>query len=268
MRRTARALSAAVLAGAALGVPAWPVSADPGVPQPPAGTGAPAAEVSPAGVTPGGTVTVSVSCASTGGSAPATLDATSPAFDEGTVALRKVDGDDGATSTTAYRGTARIAAAEDFETDPEAEGSEDAWTVDGACPEESGGEGDPWSATMTVPEEEGGAVAPPCPEPTHAGQHGEQCGGTKPVCPEMTAPHGETAERGTSCTTKPPCPEPAAQGKSCGGATAEHGVRAGAGGSFTDSMPALVAGGALIAGAFGAAAHRLRLRLRGGAEHR
>ncbi|MCF2435385.1 hypothetical protein LV779_15125 [Streptomyces thinghirensis] len=48
------------------------------------GTGAPGqAEVSPVGVTPGGTVTVSVSCASTGGSAPATLDATSPAFDEG-----------------------------------------------------------------------------------------------------------------------------------------------------------------------------------------
>ncbi|MFE0801726.1 hypothetical protein [Streptomyces sp. NPDC058812] len=249
MRRTARALSAAVLASAALGVSAGSVSADPGVPRPPVGTGEPAAEVSPAAVTPGGTV--SVSCASTGGSAPAT-------------------GDDEATSGTAYQGTARIAAAEDFESDPEAEGAEDAWTVDDACPEESG-EGDPWSTTMTVPEEGeagGGAVAPPCPEPTHSTQHGERCGGTKPVCPETAAPHGETTARGTSCTTKPPCPEPAAQGKSCGGATVEHGVRAGAGGSFTDSMPALVAGGVLIAGAFGAAAHRLRLRLRGDAEHR
>ena len=36
-----------------------------------------------------------------------------------------------------------------------------------------------------------------------------------------------------------------------------QGVHAGAGGAFTDSVPALAAGGLLIAGAFGAAAHRL-----------
>ncbi|AQS66620.1 hypothetical protein [Streptomyces pactum] len=289
MRRTARALSAAVLASAVLGVFPGPVSADPGAPQPPTGAGSPAAEVSPADAAPGGTVTVSVTCAPTGGSAPATLDATSPAFDEGTVALRKVAGDEGAATGPAYRGTARIAAAEDFESEPEAEGSEDAWTVDGACPGESGAEGDPWSTTMTVPQEPvhvpeeavtvpeeavtvpeqgSGAVAPPCPEPTHSAKPGGQCGGTEPVCPETTVPHGESAARGTSCTTKPPCPEPVVPGKSCGGGTAEHGVRAGAGGAFTDSMPALVAGGVLIAGAFGAAAHRLRLRLRGDAGHR
>ncbi|SCE41647.1 hypothetical protein GA0115242_136228, partial [Streptomyces sp. SolWspMP-5a-2] len=39
-----------------------------------------------------------------------------------------------------------------------------------------------------------------------------------------------------------------------------HGVQAGAGGTFTDSVPALVAGGVLIAGAFAAAAHRLHRR--------
>ncbi|MFH8973489.1 hypothetical protein [Streptomyces sp. NPDC017890] len=263
MRRTARALSTAVLASAALGFGAAPApaepgvpppSAEPGVPPPSAGVGEPAAEVSPADVTPGGTVTVSVSCAPTGGVAPATLDATSAAFDEGTVELRKVGGGDGTTSGPAYRGTARIVPAEEFETAPDAAGSEDAWTVDGACPEASGGEGAPWSATMTVPGANGAGAngvgaKPPCPEPAAPG---EPCGATEPACPDPEARHGETS----------------AKGKPCGGATAQHGVRAGTGGAFTDSMPALVAGGALIAGAFGAAAHRLRLRLREDAEHR
>ncbi|OSC50521.1 hypothetical protein B5181_40170, partial [Streptomyces sp. 4F] len=109
---------------------------------------------------------------------------------------------------------------------------------------------------MPAPEEGGGAVAPPCPQPT--------------------APHGKSSSRGTSCATGPACPEPAAphgetsaQRRNCGGTTVEHGVHAGAGGTFTDSVPALVAGGVLIAGACGAAAHRLlRLRLRGDAAHR
>jgi hypothetical protein len=38
---------------------------------------------------------------------------------------------------------------------------------------------------------------------------------------------------------------------------AQHAVNAGEGGAFTDSVPALVAGGVLIAGAFGAAVHRV-----------
>jgi len=37
----------------------------------------------------------------------------------------------------------------------------------------------------------------------------------------------------------------------------QHGVEAGAGGTFSDSVPALVAGGLLIAVALGAAAYRL-----------
>ncbi|MER7775680.1 hypothetical protein ABTZ21_11780 [Streptomyces sp. NPDC096191] len=277
MRRTARALSVAVLASAALGALAGPSAADPAVPPPPAGAGEPvpppvaeepvpppsaeeplapaggqtAAEVSPADVTPGGTVTVSVSCAPTGGSAPATLDATSLAFDEGTVELRKVEEEGGTGAGPAYRGTARIAAAEDFGSEADAEGAEEDWTVDGACPDEAGGEGDPWSATMNVP----GATA------------GEK-GTAKPLCPPSTAPHGDKPAHGTPCATEPPCPGTAAPygesaGKSCGGGKAEHGVRAGAGGTFSDSVPALAAGGVLIAGACAAAAHRLRLRLRG-----
>ncbi|MFF7801082.1 hypothetical protein [Streptomyces olivaceus] len=384
MRRTARALSAAVLAGAALGAFAGPVAADPGVPPPPADPGVPpppaepeepvappsaadpaageaSARVSPADVAPGETVTVSVSCGPAGETAPATLDASSAAFDGGTVALRKVTGDEATASGPSYRGTARIAPAEDFGTeqgatdpadpaspadpaglpgaagpvapagpdgpvapadraapavlavsavpadraisavpaapvalavpktsavaddpagpadrrapaipedsavtddpagpaDPAApegaagrEGGADDWTVDGACPDASGGEGDPWSATMTMPEE-GGAGEPGCRESTAprsgASSHGTPCATTKPPCPEPAAPRGE----------------PSAPGKPCQGGTAEHGVQAGAGGSLSGSVPALVAGGVLIAGACGAAAHRLRLRLRG-----
>ncbi|WKX17608.1 MULTISPECIES: hypothetical protein [unclassified Streptomyces] len=362
MRRTARALSAAVLASAALGVGAGVGAADPGVPPPPADAGEPvapssaddsaavptpsageavpppsgqaAARVSPAAAAPGDTVTVSVSCGPTGGSAPATLDATSAAFEEGTVALRKVADDGGTTSGPTYRGTARIAAAhptseraetnsaapkeaappedtagtggaagagdaagtwdaaragdaaetedaagtgdlagtgdaagvEDWAETEDPAGVADDWTVDGACPDASGGEaGDPWSATMSVPEESGAAAG------KDAG-----AGTTKPGCQESTAPRAGTSTHGTPCTpTKPACPEPtaprgesAAQGTPCGGASAEHGVRAGAGGTFGDSVPALVAGGVLIAGAAGAAAHRLRLHLRGEAGKR
>lgn len=322
MRSTARALSVAVLASAALGLSAGIGAADPAVPPPPAeageppappsaddpaavsppSAGQPAARVSPTDAAPGDTVTVSVSCGPTGGTAPASLDATSAAFEEGTVELRKVADDGGTASGPAYRGTARIATAEDFAAerstgstgstgsteDPtgtegaaDTEGSADTglagtedwaetegaagtgedWTVDGACPDASGGEGgDPWSATMSVPEESGAGAVP---------------GATQPACRETAAPHAGTSAHGTPCApttkpTKPACPdagaphgESAAQGTSCGGATAEHGVRAGSGGTFGDSVPALVAGGVLIAGACGAAAHRLRLRLRG-----
>ncbi|MEV5330627.1 hypothetical protein [Streptomyces werraensis] len=53
--------------------------------------------------------------------------------------------------------------------------------------------------------------------------------------------------------TSTPCPSP----------TAHQGVQAGGGGAFTDSVPAQVAGGLLIAGAFGAGAHRLLRRRTG-----
>ncbi|EPJ34902.1 hypothetical protein STAFG_8010 [Streptomyces afghaniensis 772] len=62
MRRTRHALSVAVLAGSALVGFAPVVAAEPAA--------EPAAEVSPATVEPGGTVTVSVSCDPTGGRRP------------------------------------------------------------------------------------------------------------------------------------------------------------------------------------------------------
>jgi hypothetical protein len=61
---------------------------------------------------------------------------------------------------------------------------------------------------------------------------------------------------------QPPCQEP--RGESCDGVAAiQRGVRAGEGGTFTDSVPALVAGGVLIAGALGGAVYRLRRRTPG-----
>lgn len=223
MRRSLHALSVAVLAGSALVGFAPAVFAEP------------AAEVSPASVQPGGTLTVSVSCDPTGGSPPDTVDATSQAFDEGTVPLQRVTGNDDEVSGPAYRGTALIASAENFEGDPDATGEDSAWTVDGTCPAAPGGEGKPWSATFTVTH--GSGPHKPSHQPTHQPTH-------KP--------------------THKPCPEPSHHREphhsECGTATVQRGVRAGDGGAFTDSVPALVAGGVLIAGAFGAAVHRLRNR--------
>ncbi|MEU1053877.1 hypothetical protein ABZ397_15150 [Streptomyces sp. NPDC005876] len=190
----------------------------------------PAAEVGPGTVEPGGTVTVSVSCPGVHGTAPAVLDATSQAFDEGTVALRKVPGDDDKGAGPAYRGTARIAPAANFEGGPDSAGPDTDWTVDGTCPRPRGAGGPAWSATFTVLRPGG----KPCPEPVRPGGH---CGTTKPPCPVTVRP-------GEPCDAPPP----------------PHGVHAGQGGAFTDSVPALVAGGVLIAGALAAAAHRLRFR--------
>jgi hypothetical protein len=210
------------------------------------GAGGATAEVSPATVRPGAHVTVSVSCPP-GGPAPAALDATSQAFEKSTtVKLHKVAGHEGTghgdsghedsghegaghevsghedtTVGPAYRGTARIASA----------GRLGVRTVDGSCPA-AHGKGHPWSAKFTV------------------SKTGE-AGGGKPPCPEPARP-------GAPCATRPPCPESVPHGGSCGDGTVPNGVHAGTGGTFTDSVPALVAGGVLIAGAFAAAAHRLR----------
>ncbi|MEU1000271.1 hypothetical protein ABZ375_06815 [Streptomyces tibetensis] len=279
MRRSLFALSVSVLAGSALVGFASAESSEP------------AAEVSPATVQPGGTLTVSVSCDPTDGPPPESIDATSQAFDEGTVPLRLVTGNDDEVSGPAYRGTALITPAENVEGDPDAEGEDSAstdaegedsaWTdaegedsartdaegedsartdaegedpartdaegedpartdaegedpartVDGTCPAAPGGEGTPWSATFSVTH--GSAPHEPSQRPAHPPTH-------KP-CPEP--PH-HREPRPTEC-------EPAA---------VQRGVRAGDGGAFTDSVPALVAGGVLIAGAFGAAVHRLRNR--------
>nr|WSY50363.1 hypothetical protein OG999_09615 [Streptomyces sp. NBC_00886] len=196
MRRTARVLSVVALVGVVGGAAAPALAADP------------AAEVSPSTVQAGGSLTVSVSCEAIGGTAPDTIEASSQAFDEGTVELRRVPGNDDRAASAAYRGTARIS--------DQGVGRDPAWTADGTCPAPPGGQGRPWSATFTV----------------------ERGGGQQPQCQEARA-------------------------ESCGAAVIERGVRAGEGGTFADSVPALVAGGVLIAGAFGGAVYRLRRRTPG-----
>ncbi|MFD8229998.1 hypothetical protein ACFV16_38785 [Streptomyces massasporeus] len=262
MRRSLHALSVALLAGSALVGFAPAVSAEP------------AAEVSPATVQPGGTLTVSVSCDPTGGPPPDTIDATSEAFDEGTVPLQRVTGNDDEVSGPAYRGTARIASAENFEgdpdapaedsawsveddpdataedsawsveDDPDATAEDSAWSVEGTCPAAPGGEGAIWSATFTVAH--GSDPHKPSHKPTHEPPYDPTHPPTHKPCPEP------------SHHWMPKAPE--AHPTECGEAPVRRGVRAGDGGAFTDSVPALVAGGVLIAGAFGAAAHRLRHR--------
>ncbi|MFE6622478.1 hypothetical protein [Streptomyces sp. NPDC057740] len=330
MRRTARALSVAALAGVVLGFAASAVFAEP------------AAEVSPGSVAPGGSVIVSVTCDPAGGQAPATLDATSQAFEDGTVELKRVSGDDDKGAGPAYSGTAGIPPAENFEGDPDAAGSDSAWTVDGTCPAAAGAEGRPWSATFAVALDSGGGTGG-----KDAGQDGGrgagkdggdeggtegggmdggQGGGTGGKDAGQDGGRGagkdggdeggtegggmdggqggidgdqgggmegagaggrggteggsggtdgggrHCADPGSGMTehgmTGPGMSEPGVTGPGttghgeaetdCADEAEQHGVRAGSGGTFTDSVPALVAGGFLIAGAAGGAVYRLR----------
>ena len=345
MRRPARALSVPALAGVVLGFAASAASADP------------AAEVSPGTVSPGGRVTVSVSCdALDGTAAPAAIDATSQAFEEGTVKLKRVAGNDEEAAGAAYSGTARIPGAENFEGDPDAVGSDSSWTVDGTCRAPSGGEGKEWSATFTVARDSGGAGGGGGGKDSGGGEDGgdgaggggdaggagggaggkdgggggtagdgEGTGGGSRSCTEAdsgrTAPgwDGTGADSGKTDadTPEPEKAEPGrdesgshsggrgsdsgeagadsggigadsggagadwdstaseeaesdweetelhsggsdARAEDCGGEGVHRGVQAGSGGTFTDSVPALVAGGVLIAGACGGAVYRLR----------
>ncbi|WP_159394713.1 hypothetical protein [Streptomyces sp. H-KF8] len=125
-------------------------------------------------------------------------------------------------------------------------------TVEGTCPAAPGEKGEPWNAAFTVAARHpgGSGATPPShePSPSH-----------KPFPPRKPSPSYEPSP------SRKPSPPPAPSSSACSGPERAHcgrsevprGVRAGAGGGFTDSVPALVAGGLLIAAAFGAAAHRL-----------
>ncbi|MDX2545614.1 hypothetical protein ACOT81_44275 [Streptomyces sp. WI04-05B] len=219
MRRTARVLSVAALAGAALGAAASAASADA------------AGEVNPRTVGPGGTVTVSVACEATGGTPPASIDAHSQGFEQGTVQLQQVPGNDDQVTGPAYSGTAKIAPAWSFEGDQNATAPAAEWSADGTCPGQAGSQGKAWKATFTV---------------TRDGTGTGTCG---------TDPHGDFQNGDFQDVSS--CPPRTAERTP---APVQRGVEAGQGGAFTDSVPALVAGGVLIAGAAGAAVHRLRRR--------
>ncbi|MGY0070914.1 hypothetical protein ACWZEH_29890 [Streptomyces sp. QTS137] len=129
-------------------------------------------------------------------------------------------------------------------------GGGSAWTVEGTCPAAPGGKGKPWSAAFTVVARhpDGSGTPSRAPSPSHS---------HKPPSPSR-APSPSHPHRPPSPSHEPsPSPCPPSERAHCGGPTVPGGVHAGVGGGFTGSVPALVAGGLLIAGAFGAAAHRL-----------
>ena len=234
MRRTARlrALSIVLPAlGMTLGAAAPDAFADP------------AAEVSPSSVTPGGSVTVSVSCDPGTGTPPATLDATSQAFETETVRLRLVPGNDDGVSGPAYSGTARIAADQELQAGVSGVGTDSAWTVDGTCPTADRAPGRAWSATFTVTQG----------SPDSGGNH--PC--ARPSAEPRTEPY---AQPYTEQYTEPYV---APRTETCAAAPVQRPVRAGEGGTFTDNVPALVTGGLLIAGAAAGAVYRLRRRTPG-----
>lgn len=239
MRRTVRALSATALTAVALGTTV-------------AAAENPGAEVSPRTVAPGGTVTVSVACEPTGGPAPETIDATSQAFEHGTVQLHKAAGEEDAAGGPAYSGTARIAPAANAEeggpdtvdTDDavgkdDAAGKDSDWSVDGTCPAAPGGQGKQWSASFTASREASRDGS------EGSRDDGSREEGSRDKGPREEGSHEEAARDG---------------GSRDDGAAVQRGVHAGEGGAFTDSTLALVTGGVLIAGAAGAAVHRLRRR--------
>ncbi|MFC9810188.1 hypothetical protein [Streptomyces griseoaurantiacus] len=269
-RRAPRVLTAVALTGAALGLTAPGASAAAG----------PSARVEPREAAPGGTVTVSVSCDALGGTPPASIEATSRGFEDGRVMLRRVD----ATGTAlTYTGTARVPAddspgalpepgaapdgqavvpddldALDGLDDPAAPaGGTGEWSVDGACPAAPGGAGEQWSTSFGLTGGEGDTDT------------GADTGADLAQDPPVAVPGTGTGDAGArprpsasapapSHRPSAPATEPSSAGTQHG---AEHGVEAGRGGAFTDSPPAMAAGALLMAGAFGAAVHRLRRRL-------
>ncbi|GGT06737.1 hypothetical protein [Streptomyces chromofuscus] len=243
MRRSARVLPVAAMAAVALGGAVPLASAEP------------AAEVSPAAARPGDTVTVAVVCDPVGGAPPEVIDAASEAFAGGSVSLRRVPGDDAAAGPV-YRGSARTLTAGGSESagdpagGPEAAGDpaggESGWDAGG-----SEAAGDP----VRGPEAAGDPAG---------GESGWDAGGKSPwtvdgTCPAEPGGQGKPWRASFTATREEGGDWPACSGppESCGSPTLQRGVQAGRGGAFNDSVPALVAGGLLIAGALGAAAHRL-----------
>ncbi|MEU9881719.1 hypothetical protein [Streptomyces phaeochromogenes] len=254
MRRTVRALSATALTAVALGTTV-------------AAAENPGAEVSPRTVAPGGTVTVSVACEPTGGPAPETIDATSQAFEHGTVQLHKAADEEDAAGGPAYSGTARIAPAANAEeggpdtvdkdggTDKDdAVGKDDVggkdsdWSVDGTCPAAPGGQGKQWSASFTASR-----------EGSRDGSEGSRDGSRDEVSRDEGSRDEGSRDEGSREEASREEASHDGGSRDDGGAV-RHGVQAGEGGTFNDSTLALVTGGVLIAGAAGAAVHRLRRR--------
>ncbi|MFF7982953.1 hypothetical protein ACFZDK_28195 [Streptomyces sp. NPDC007901] len=286
MRRTVRALSVAVLAGAACGA---------------AGTAA---------ARPGTTVTVSVTCGdraevyTEGGTTSAAGRNPASAPDGACPAAG------GEQPQQPWTAPFTVAGGDDAGALPPGVGGDVPPGLDGAVPPGDGGGTAPRGDAGTAPRGDGG-VPPRGDEGTGAhfgddgtASHGDDGtvshgddgtashgdggtashgdGGTGGHRDDGTASHGDdgTASHGDDGTVpwkndERPCAAEGQQQKSCGGDEQEcdgargggdtscappgvqHGVEAGEGGAFTESVPALAAGGVLIAAACGGAAYRL-----------
>ncbi|MFI1761302.1 hypothetical protein ACH41H_04440 [Streptomyces sp. NPDC020800] len=282
MRRTARALSVAVLAGAGLFIAG------------PSALAAPMAAGGPGTGPPGVPAAASVPCDAPAGPVPDTLDPVSGGFDEGVTPCKDGGGGGNGDDGTPCRAgeTCREGAAPQEETG-QYDGTaprEGTASHDATVPNEGTG-----SHEESVPHEgtsSHGATAP------HDGtaSHDESVPHDGTSSHEATAPHdgtssdGATAPHdgtsshdgtaacrdgdactggdrecgdsgGASCAGGHTCGEPG-KDADCAPATVEHGADAGRGGTFNDSVPALVAGGMLIAAACGGALYRLLGRRR------
>ncbi|MGW6262261.1 hypothetical protein [Streptomyces sp. NPDC055085] len=151
-------------------------------------------------------------------------------------------------------------------TDPEQPGSgyPDPVTPDDLGPDAVGPDTVPEPA---APEPVGPDTAPAAPVAPEVGGAARGEWGVDGVCPAPQGGQGKQWTASYSVARGAPAHEPSTgTGSGTGTGTGERpptvqqGVHAGRGGAFTDSVPALVAGGLLIAGAGCAAVHRLRNR--------
>ncbi|MEU6650820.1 hypothetical protein ABZ904_15535, partial [Streptomyces sp. NPDC046900] len=196
MRRSARVLSAAALAGSAVGFMAAPASAEP------------SAEITPHSAVPGGAVTVTVSCAMSGGAPPDFIEATSQGFEDGRVRLYRVDGDAiraRDSSSVLYSGVARIPDGGAVGDIAALAGRDAEWGVDGRCPVRPGGRVKPWSASFSVSRdrtegrrgEEQGTLPGSRQAEGQARTQGSQKAMTEPQAPGGQQGYGQLQQGGT-----------------------------------------------------------------------
>ena len=210
MRRRPVSCPPPALIGAVLGAAAPPALAEP------------AAEVNPRSVEPGGTLTFSrLLRPDRRTPRPRPIDASSQAFEQGTVALQRIPGNDDSAAAPPTRRSARIAPAADFEAGAGAVNSATEWGVDGGLPGGPGRRGQAVERGLRRrPRRRRPARTPHISRRTQPDEGPDAC--NRPASPPTTPP-------------TPPLPVPA-------------GVHAGARRCLhRASVPAMVAGGLLIA---------------------
>jgi hypothetical protein len=280
MRRTARALSVAVLAGAALVVPGPAAYADP------------AAEASPRPVQPGGPASAPAACDIPTGPAPQAHEATPQALEGRTMSLRREPGAASVpgpasiptSAPTTHSGDADCPLAPDGQGksrspdsvsgDAEAGGRTEGDDNSGGTGEDDGGscaqgqrctegQGDGQDQGLLQDNDEDEGEGEDQGQGPDRGQEQGQGQGQEQGEGEGEGQHqgqGRECGSGRTCTDDQACAD--SHSGDCAPASVQQGVDAGAGGSFNDSVPALVIGGALIATACGGAVYRLYGRRR------